>query len=396
MLRLGPSFIQNPHPAYDLLRRQGAAHQIEMAGGVPVWLITRYEEARRLLADPRLCKDGAIVNALSPLGAVESADRMLGDSMLFRDPPDHTRLRRFLLAALSAYSLPKLRQAATLIADELLSAVAASGRRPVDLMRALARPLPTRVIGELLGVPLDDRERFCELVMLMFAGAGTAETSGTQQELTRLLQGMLEVKRDRPADDVLSGLLNLRENGDQLSDEELLGTAFLLIVAGYETTANLIGNGVLALLTDQAQLDALRGDRSLLSAAVEEALRFDGPLNTASLRFTTEAIAVGDVTIPAGQVVLIALQSANRDAAQYVRADRFDLSRNSNRHLAFGHGAHHCLGASLARMQAEIAFDGLLSRFDRIELARSEPLRYRPSTLLRGLHSLPVLLGPPD
>ncbi|WNG88886.1 cytochrome P450 [Mycobacterium sp. ITM-2016-00317] len=395
MLRLGPSFIQNPHPAYDLLRRQGAAHQIEMAGGVPVWLITRYAEARSLLADPRLCKDGATASALYPAGTDVSV-AVWGDNMLFRDPPDHTRLRRFVTAAFTAHSVEKLRSTVAAIVDELLAAVAASAPGPVDLMQALARPLPIRVLDELLGVPPDHRDRFYFLAALMFTSADAAELTCAQGQLTQLLRMMMAVKRDQPADDLLSGLIHLRENGDRLSEEELLGTACLLIVAGYETTANLIGNGVLALLTHEAQLHALRADRSLLPATVEEALRYDSPVNAASVRFTNAPIQLGEVTIPAGHLVLIALQSANRDVAQFAGPHRFDLSRTGNRHLAFGHGAHYCLGAPLARMQAEIAFDGLLSRFDRIELARSEPLRYRPSTLLRGLHTLPVLLGRSD
>lgn len=359
-----------------------------MSDDVRVWLITRYAEAKTLLADPRLRKDGTGTLCLSATDG--PTDPALADNMLFRDPPDHTRLRRFLTAALTAYSIPKLRSTAVAIADELLSTMAASAPGPVDLMQALAQPLPIRVIGELLGVPLDERDRFCSLVVGVFHNIGADQLASAQSELVHLLRTMLAVKRYRPADDVFSGLIHHRESGDQLCDRELMGTALLLIVAGYETTANLIGNGVLALLTHQAQLHALRADRSLLPAVIEEALRFESPLNTASVRFTSAPVEVGGVTIPAGELVLIALQSANRDVAQFAGANRFDVFRAGNRHLAFGHGVHYCLGAPLARMQAEVAFDGLLSRFDHIELAGSEPLQYRRSMLLRGLHRLPV------
>jgi cytochrome P450 len=192
---------------------------------------------------------------------------------------------------------------------------------------------------------------------------------------------------------LLSALVAVSDDGDQLSEAELLATAYLLILAGYETTVNLIGNGILALLQDRTQLEMLRANPSRLPDAVEEFLRFDSPLNIATLRFTTEAILVGEVAIPSGEFVVIALLAANHDPDKFDEPDRLDVNRNPNAHLAFGHGIHYCLGAPLARLEAQIALGRLLERFDRITLDNTATLQYRPSTLMRGLTALPVRLG---
>jgi cytochrome P450 len=204
---------------------------------------------------------------------------------------------------------------------------------------------------------------------------------------------LIASKRLIPCDDLLTALVQTTDDGDQLSEDELLATAYLLILAGYETTVNLIGNGILALLQNPAQLARLRRDPTGLPAAVEELLRFESPVNIATLRFTTVPIQVGDVDIPAQQLVMIALLSANRDERQFVDAERLDISRKPNAHLSFGYGIHHCVGAPLARMEAQIALGRLLARFDRVHLAEPSTLEYRNSTLMRGLRALPVLLG---
>ncbi|MCV7298399.1 cytochrome P450 [Mycobacterium barrassiae] len=391
MLRLGNSFIQNPHSLYEQLRREGPAHPVTMWGGVRVWLITRYDEARALLTDPRVSKDGPTASTLYPLGTDGSIGGVLGDNMLFKDPPDHTRLRRFVTAAFTAHAVKRLRPTIERTTEELLDAVARA-HGTVDLMQALAQPLPVRVIGELLGVHAAKQHTFMSLVIPIFTSTDPRELRAAQIELTDLLRSIIAAKRSQPGDDIFSRLVHLRDEGDQLSEEELLGTAFLLIVAGYETTVNLIGNGVLALLQHPDQLDAVRADRTLLPAAVEEILRFESPLNTATVRFTAEPVDVGDVVIPAGQLVLIALQAANRDERRFVNADRFDIFRKNNRHIAFGHGIHFCVGAPLARVEGEVALDRLLTRFGDIRLAADAPLTYRPSTLMRGLQALPVTL----
>ncbi|WNG85848.1 cytochrome P450 [Mycobacterium sp. ITM-2016-00317] len=392
VVTLGESFIQNPHATYAQLRRQGAVHRVRMASGAEAWLVTRYAEARSLLNDPRLKKNGAAASRLFPPGAT-TVGSVLGDNMLFRDPPDHTRLRRFVSAAFTARSVRRLRSTIVEIADELLDSMAEKSPGRVDLMQSLALPLPIRVIGELLGVPAVASTRFSTLVMPVFNTSSPEAKAGAQAELTELLQTIIAAKREQHSDDVLGHLVHLRDDGDQLSEKELLGTAFLLITAGYETTVNLIANAVLALLRHPDQLAALRADRSLLPAAVEETLRCESPLNTATVRFTSTPVTVDGTQIPAGELVMIALLGANHDERQFRNADQFDIFRNDNRNLAFGHGIHHCIGAPLARMEAQIALDRLLSRFDRIELVEGGPLPYRSSMLMRGLVHLPVRIG---
>ena len=393
MLRLGNSFIQNPHPSYEKMRAHGPAEPVMMWGGVRVWMVTRYDEARALLADPRVKKDGATATRLFPPGSDGSIGSVLGDNMLFKDPPDHTRLRRFVTAAFTAHSVKRLRPSIVRIADELLDAAGASG--DVDLMRAYAQPLPVRVIGELLGVPPAYQDTFMSLVIPIFTSTDLDELRSAQTELTTLLESIIAAKRNVPGDDMLSSLVHHRDRGDRLSEAELLGTAFLLIIAGYDTTVNLIGNGILALLQHPDQLRAVRADRTLLPAAVEEILRYESPLNTATVRFTAEPITLGDTVIPAGELVLIALLGANRDERRFIDAHRFEVRRPENRHIAFGHGIHHCIGAPLARMEGEIALDRLLSRYGDLQLT-TKPLTYRPSTLMRGLQELPVTVRTGD
>ncbi|CAM3340206.1 cytochrome P450 [Mycobacterium frederiksbergense] len=392
MLRLSEEFVDDPHNVYRQLRPGGPAHQVTMWNGLRAWMITGYDEARALLSDPRIAKDGATAAALYPTGTATTIGSVLGNNMLFKDPPDHTRLRRFVTAVFTSHAVQRLRPAIRQITDELLDAVEPGA--PTDLMQSLAQPLPIRVIGELLGVPTAERERFRSLAVPIFTSTDATEIQPAQRELTALLTDVIAAKRSQPGDDVLSDLIRRRDDGDQLSEEELLGTAFLLIIAGFDTTVNLIGNGTLELLRHPDQLSALRADRTLLPGAIEEILRFESPLNTATVRFTAAPVTVRDIEIPAGELVLIALLSANRDERRFPDADRFDITRNGNRHIAFGRGIHHCVGAPLARMEAEIAFDRLLSRFGDIRLASDEPLSYRPSTLMRGLHALPVVLGP--
>lgn len=390
MLFLSKSFVDDPHTVYRQLRHDGPAHQVTMWNGLRAWLITGYDEARALMTDPRIKKDGVRAAGLYPTDTATTVGSVLGNNMLFKDPPDHTRLRRFVTATFTAHAVQRLRPGVEEIAEELLDAI--DPGTPVDLMTALAQPLPIRVIGELLGVPTAERDRFKSLVLPIFTSTDAEVVGPAQRELTELLRDVMSIKRSQPGEDLLSGLIGRRDDGDQLSEEELLGTAFLLIIAGYDTTVNLIGNGILELARHPDQLAALRADRALLPGAIEEMLRFESPLNTATIRFTAEPVTVGQAEIPAGELVLIALLSANRDERYFPDADRFDITRDGQRHMAFGHGIHHCLGAPLARMEAEIAFGKLLSRFADIRLDTAGPPAYRATTLMRGLHALPVTL----
>jgi cytochrome P450 len=392
--RLGRAFIQDPHTVYRRLSAQAPAHRVEIWGEEQAWLVTRYAEARALLADPRLSKNWRGLTGFFPSDNHDPHTSLLNSHMLQQDPPDHTRLRKLLTKAFTAGSVRKMRRDIVGIADELLDriAVAAADGAVVDLMQSYSVQLPLGVIGRLLGVSSDDRDRFRLHVEPLLTSRDPAELTTAENALIDLLTALIAQKRSMPADDLLSALVQASDVDGGLSFDELLSTAYLLILAGYETTVNLIGNGVFALLHNPSQLAALRADPSLMPSAVEEFLRFESPLNTATMRFTTEAVRVGDVEIPAGQLVLVALLGANHDSRQFDDPDRLDVSRAPNPHLAFGHGIHHCLGAPLARLEGEIAIGRLLTRFERITLDPNIVLQYRNSTLMRGLTALPVRL----
>jgi cytochrome P450 len=392
--RLGRAFIQDPHTLYRRLSAQAPAHRVEIWGEAQAWLVTRYTEARALLADPRLSKNWQGLTGFFPPDNHDPHRSLLNSHMLQQDPPDHTRLRKLLTKEFTAGSVRKMRRDVVAIADELLDriALAAAADAVVDLMQSYAVLLPLGVIGNLLGVPSDDRDRFRVHVEPLLTSTDPTELTVAEDALIDLLTALIAQKRSTPADDLLSALVHSSDVDDTLSFEELLSTAYLLILAGYETTVNLIGNGVLALLHNPSQLEALRADPSLMPSAIEEFLRFESPLNTATMRFTTEPVRVGDVEIPAGQLVLVALLGANHDGRQFDDPDRLDVARAPNPHLAFGHGIHHCLGAPLARLEGEIAIGRLIARFKRITLDDNIILQYRNSTLMRGLTALPVRL----
>jgi cytochrome P450 len=342
------SYYQDPLGLFARLRESRPVAPVRMPGYGRAWIVTRYADVRTVLTDPRLAKDVR----RWPGGGRSRPSEATGvyAHMLHADPPDHTRLRRLVQKAF-APRRAALRPRAEEIAAGLLDEMAAGGD-VTDLLDAYARPLP---IAELIAV-----------------------------------------RRAEPGDDLVSALVVACGDGDAeegLSGDELLATIFLLVMAGFDTTVNLIASGTLALLTHPEEQTRLRRDPSLLTAAVEELLRFTSPVNHANDRFSTEDVPVGDVVIPAGEWVLPATSSANRDPAQLPDPDRLDLNRDTSGHVAFGHGVHHCLGAPLARMEAEVALGALLDRFPRISLAVPEPeLRWRPVSLMNGLESLPVRL----
>jgi cytochrome P450 len=259
-----------------------------------------------------------------------------------------------------------------------------------DLLGAYARPLPIAVLCELLAIPEADRAWTAATVA---AYDDRAQHDRLERELAAYFAELIAARRSEPGDDLVSALVCDSGAAGGLTDNELVSTVFLLVMAGFDTTVNLIASGTLALLTHPGEKTRLRQDPSLLPAAVEELLRFTNPVNHANDRFTTEDVPVGDVVIPAGEWVLPAISSANRDSAQFPDPDRLDLGRDTSGHVAFGHGIHHCLGAPLARMEAEVALGALLDRFPRISLALpSSELRWRPVSLMNGLESLPVRL----
>jgi cytochrome P450 len=381
----GADFTANPYPYYARLRESGPVHEVRMAGGEQFWLIVGHEEARAALADPRLSKSPATV------GTMMLDEEVVGPNLLVLDPPDHTRLRKLVAREFTGRRVESLRPRIQQITDELLDEMLPAGHG--DLVDALAFPLPIIVICELLGVPAADRDAFRKWSNEVVAPTGAGAEEDAIRGLAAYLDELIEDKRCAgPADDLLSALIRTRaEDDDRLSAAELRALAYLLLIAGHETTVNLISNGVRALLTHPAQLADLRADFGLLDGAVEEMLRYDGPVENATTRFASEPVPVGDRVIPAGATVLVGLAAGDRDPSRYPAPDSFDIHRDTRGHLAFGHGIHFCLGAPLARMEARIAVRTLLERCPDLALDPSEgPLDWLPGLLMRGVRRLPV------
>ncbi|GGN37103.1 cytochrome P450 [Actinoplanes campanulatus] len=383
------AFQNDPHPTYARMRRTGPVRRVRLPSGLDAWLVTRYEDARRVLADPRLSKS---VAALGSAAGQSAAGGALSRHMLAVDPPDHTRLRRLVSAAFTVRRIEALRPRIEVIATELLDAL--DGRDRADLIDAFAFPLPIQVICELLGVPAADQGSFRAWSNVIVAGAMSGDRLGPAIEsMIGYIRTLLAERREHGGDDLLTGLIQVRDSGDGLTEEELTSMVFLLLLAGHETTVNLIGNGAYLLLRDRERWERLRADRALLPSAIEEFLRYEGPVETSTFRVATEDLEIGGEKVAAGDPIVVVLLSANRDDDRFPGADELRLDRPQNPHLAFGHGIHYCLGAPLARLEAQIAFTALLDRFPDLRLAvEPEELIWRPGTLLRGLTELPVRL----
>ena len=400
---LDDRFLQDPYAVYARLREQAPARKVRLPGGWDAWVVTRYAEARAALADQRLRKDGRVLaDYMDPemLGEEGVFADALRAHMLSSDPPDHTRLRKLVTKAFTARRVETLRPRIEAITDDLLDAMAAAdraradGAAPVDLLDAFAFPLPMTVICELLGVPPGDRDAFRAWSATVLSDGPDDEVKVASYAMAGYLGELIATKRAEPRDDLLTALTQARDDEDRLDEHELVSMVFLLLVAGHETTVNLIANGTLALLRRPDQLALLQADPALVPNAVEEFLRYDGPVNLATMRFTAEPVQVGDVEIPAGEFVLVSLGSADRDGSRFADPDRLDVTRQPSGHLAFGHGIHHCLGAPLARLEGEIAFTRLFARFPRLSTAAPpDGLRWRNSTLIRGLERFPVHLS---
>ncbi|MFD9002401.1 cytochrome P450 [Streptomyces sp. NPDC059582] len=386
---LGESFTRDPYPVYARLRAEGPVHRIRMPeGGAPAWLVVGYEAGRAALADPRLSKDWGKASPALPLAAVSS-----GPHMLRADPPDHTRLRKLIAREFTARRVAELAPRVQRTTDTLLDRMLAAPEGRVDLVEALSFPLPISVICELIGVPDLDRASFRTWSNDALGATDPEDRAVAAAAMARYIVELVDGKRRRPGRDLLSALIHgSDEDGDRLSHEELVGTTWLLLVAGHETTVNLISNGVLALLTHPDQLAVLRADFTLIDSAVEEMLRYDGPVETPTFRFTTEPVTIGGTLIPAGgELVLVAMADANHDPARFPSPQRFDISRDTRGHVAFGHGIHYCLGAPLARLEARIAIRTLLERCADLTLdIHPAALTWRSGMLIRGPRSLPV------
>ncbi|GGT50461.1 cytochrome P450 [Streptomyces atratus] len=383
-LRGVKDFTANPYPYYEKLRAAGPVHTIRTDEFERIWLVVGYDEGRAALADQRLGKEWQGL-----VDRPEGNDPIFAN-MLELDAPHHTRLRKLVTREFTARRVEALRPRVQQITDELLDAMVPAGR--ADLVDALAFPLPMTVICELIGVPDLDRNTFRRLSNGVVIPSTPEQEGEAVAAMGAYLAELIEDKRCSPGDDLMSALVRARdEEGDGLSPDELVGMAFLLLVAGHETTVNLISNGVRALLHHPDQLAALRADFGLIDGAVEEMLRYDGPVETATFRFPREPVEIGQRVVPAGEPVLISLAGADRDPGRYPEPDRFDIRRDAQGHLAFGHGLHFCLGAPLARMEGRIAIRTLLERCPRLALDvdAGEP-DWLPGMLIRGVRELPV------
>jgi cytochrome P450 len=387
-MKLDKAWIQDPWPLYAEMRRQGPLRRVTMPDGVPGWLVTDHAQARALLDDRRLSKSVVRARPLFPPGAAGGYGTKLSEHMLNDDPPNHTRLRRLVTKAFTSRAVSRLRPQIEQLVDELLDGIDGE----TELIESFAFPLPIAVISALLGVPHEDRSRIRAWSKIFVSGVTGEPLATAARDQEQLLRDLIRAKRAVPTEDLLSDLVHVSDEGDRLSEDELVSMAFLLLFAGHETTVHLLGNAVYQLLTNPKQQELLRGDPGLLPGAVEEFLRIASPIHIATLRFTTEAVAVDDVEIPAGEFVMISLLAANADDARFDDPRELDVTRPGGGHLAFGHGIHYCLGAPLARLEGEIAIGRLLARFPSLRLAVDPAeLHWRTSTLVHGLRELPVI-----
>lgn len=411
----GPEFAADPYPAYAWLREHAPVRRTELPSGVEAWLVTRYEDAKRALADQRLSKNPgqhseSSAHGKGKVGIPGERSANLMTHLLNIDPPDHTRLRRLVAKAFTPRRVAEFEPRVRELTDELIDAIlarqqhqqhqhgAGAGRGTAELIHDLAFPLPIYAICDLLGVPAEDQGDFRDWAGMMLRH-GNAPRGGVGRAVKKMrayLAELIHRKRDRPGDDLISGLIRASDHGEQLTENEAAAMAFILLFAGFETTVNLIGNGTYALLRHPAQRERLRrhlaaGDDGLLATGIEELLRYDGPVELATWRFATEPVTLGGQRIAPGEPVLVVLAAADRDPSKFTDPDVLDLARADNQHLGYGHGIHYCLGAPLARLEGRTALAALLRRLPELRLAADpSELRWRGGLIMRGLRTLPV------
>lgn len=393
-----PENRRDPHPLYHRVRAEAP---MLYSPEFDEWILTRWADCETVLRDPHWSSNPAHRRvSASPIDDIRiGMDEVGVRTLLFLDPPDHTRLRRLVSKAFTPKTIERLRSHVREIAADLLAGVGPNDTW--DVIPTLAYPLPVTVICELMGVPLADRDRFAG-----WSSDASRLLDGDIDEATAM-QGLVaamnfinyfndlfEERRVSPGDDLISGLLAVEEEGDRLTEQELRSIVLLLFIAGHETTMNLIGNGLFALLSNRDQWDRVVAEPAMVPSAVEELLRFDGPVHVTARIATTE-LPLGDEIIPAGGQVICLLAAANRDPAQFPDPDRLDIGRTDNHHLTFSHGIHYCLGAALARLEGQVVFETLAQRFPDLQLAAPpEAIEYRDHFVLRGLKGLPVTVPP--
>jgi cytochrome P450 len=392
---LNPEFKANPFPTFARLRAEQPVYRTTLPDKTPVWLVTRYEDVNMLLKDGRFAKNR--YNALTPEQLrkqpwVPAMFKPLERNMLDLDPPDHPRLRALVHKAFTPRLIEQMQTRIQTLANELLDAV--MGKGEMDLIRDYALPLPMTVITEMLGVPTQDRDKFhkwSKVIVSVNQFNVNWRVIPAIWMFNRYLRDLFKKRRAEPKGDLVSALIQAEEVGEKLSEDELLAMVFLLLVAGHETTVNLIGSGMLELLEHPSQMEKLRRDPSLIITAVEELLRYTSPVFMSTERYAREDVTIRGVAIPRGEVTLGVIGSANRDETVFENPDALEITREPNKHLAFGFGIHYCLGAPLARLEAQVAINTLLRQMPDLRLKGSTgTLRWRQSLILRGLEALPV------
>lgn len=380
-------FTHNPYPVYEKLRQSDPILNLQFPDGRFGWLISDYEQAVEALKDGRFSKDVA-----KAMGQKQTS--VFSTNMLFSDPPDHKRLRGLVQKGFTPQRIADMRGHIQEIADNLLDAV--SSKDTINLIDEYAFKLPIIVISEILGVPTEDQDKF-RVWSNSIIGASNQEMNEQvvqhMNEFIAYLKDWFAKVREQPGDDMISQLVIAENQGERLSEQELFGVVTLMIIAGHETTVNLIGNGVLALLEHPEQRKLLQEQPELIHGAIEEMLRYNGPVEFSTSRWAAEAMDFHGVHMKKGDLVVIALNSANRDASQFENPDIFDITREKSQHLAFGKGIHLCLGAPLARLEGEIAINTLLRRYPHFELQRDiDELEWRPGMIVRGVKEIPISL----
>jgi cytochrome P450 len=393
-----PDVLADPYPALGRLRDEDPVHWSDILGG---WVLTRYADVRAALADPRLSADRItpFLARRTPTAseAVETLLRRVGLWVVFTDPPIHTRLRGILGRVFTGRTIELRRARVAAIVDALLDRAAEAGE--IDLIRDFAYPLPVTVIGDLLGVPAEDHERLKTWSdeLATFVGSALATSDRHEraargvEEMHAYFERLVAGRRAAPADDLVTALVAAQARGEPLSRDELVASCVLLLFAGHETTTNLIGNGALALLRHPGAVRAWRDDLELTAPAVEELLRYDGP-TAAMVRVAREDIHLDGHVVKGGDRLFLMINAADRDPRQFAAPDRLDFRRPDNRHIAFGHGIHFCLGAPLARLEGQVALRALVARFPKLAPGSAAPV-WLDSLVFRGMRSLPVAVG---
>ncbi|WP_082234896.1 cytochrome P450 family protein [Halobacillus massiliensis] len=381
------NFKKGAYPFFENLRKQQPVFPLSEQFQQTTWLITKYEDVKELLKSQSFIKD---MSKLSPstTNETDGVSAIFQNMMLDADPPDHTRLRKLVQPYFNPKSIKQLESRISEITEDLIQEMK-SKSGPVDLVDDFAFPLPIIVICELLGVPSKDRNKFRKWSNTIIAAADEFEEDfiGDVEAFLAYLKELFDERRASPGDDLISSLLQAEEEGEQLSRNELYSMMVLLIIAGHETTVNLIANTMLALFENPEELEKLKADPSLVPSAIEEGLRYYSPVDFSTARWAEEDLTFKGHTIKRGDTVLASLSSANRDEEKFENADQFNITRTPNSHVAFGYGIHFCLGAPLARLEGKVGIEKLLEAFPNIKLNSEQP-EWRPVFLLRGLDHL--------